>query len=237
MVGESVWLEWCEREFGWKRRAAYNHLNPEQLQKARDRDEERRAQPVHIEPATLNLGNPSVRPQPLDTRSDEEREEGDTVKCADGCEDDAEHVNLWACKNWLEGIRRFRLDFTRRDPLDFIEDMTPEQRKALSKEADALYEWVENVRSTLINEEDWKPDPPTPKGKRKAKAEPTPEPEAEPETTTPKLCRVVLDDDATRSKQQSKDWRHCGKPVVFGSFCDEHKTPTVEPDPFMPRKS
>jgi len=68
------------------------------------------------------------------------------------------------------------------------------------------------------------PDPP--KGKRTAKAEPE-----------PKLCRIVLDDDLTRRNQQSKDWRQCGKPVVFASFCDEHKTtPAVEPDPFMVRK-
>ncbi len=77
-VGETAWLAWCEREFGWKRRASYNHLNPEQLQKARDRDEERRAQSVHIaEPPTFpaeELGDPSVRPLPLDTRNDEERE-------------------------------------------------------------------------------------------------------------------------------------------------------------------
>src|SRR5947208_10071552 len=39
-VGELAWLAWCEREFGWKRRQAYNHLNPEQLQKDRDRKAE-----------------------------------------------------------------------------------------------------------------------------------------------------------------------------------------------------
>jgi len=35
-IGETKWLKWCEREFGWKRTAAYRHLNPELLQKDRD---------------------------------------------------------------------------------------------------------------------------------------------------------------------------------------------------------
>lgn|SRR5262249_20067432 len=44
-VGEAAWLAWCAKEFGWKRRAAYNHLNPEQLQ--RDRERAKRAETLH----------------------------------------------------------------------------------------------------------------------------------------------------------------------------------------------
>jgi len=36
-VGEARWLLECEAEWGWSRTTAYNHLNPELLQKDRDR--------------------------------------------------------------------------------------------------------------------------------------------------------------------------------------------------------
>src|SRR6266540_7312039 len=42
-VGETAWLAWCEREFGWKRRASYRHLNPEQMAKHREDAEAERA--------------------------------------------------------------------------------------------------------------------------------------------------------------------------------------------------
>jgi hypothetical protein len=48
-VGEAAWLSWCLTEFGWKRRAAYNHLNPVQKEKARKRQ---RAHRVHERKAT-----------------------------------------------------------------------------------------------------------------------------------------------------------------------------------------
>lgn len=42
-LGEAKWLEWCEREFGWKRSTAYRHLDPEGSEKARVDTAERRA--------------------------------------------------------------------------------------------------------------------------------------------------------------------------------------------------
>ncbi len=36
-VGEAAWLQDCEREWGWSRTTCYRHLNPELLQKDRDR--------------------------------------------------------------------------------------------------------------------------------------------------------------------------------------------------------
>ena len=36
-VGEEKWLAWCRKEWGWSRGQAYKHLNPEQLEKDRQR--------------------------------------------------------------------------------------------------------------------------------------------------------------------------------------------------------
>jgi len=72
--GRSAWLAWCEREFGWKRRTAYRHLNPEQQAKHREEAKTERAHRGHIESATQKLGNPSIHPPLLDKRSDDERE-------------------------------------------------------------------------------------------------------------------------------------------------------------------
>ena len=46
-VGEAAWLEWCAANWGWKRAAAYSHLNPEQMQKKRDQAKASRAQRLH----------------------------------------------------------------------------------------------------------------------------------------------------------------------------------------------
>jgi phage N-6-adenine-methyltransferase len=74
-VGEPAWLEWCEREFGWKRTAAYNHLHPERLQKDRDRAG------VGVPTVTTVLaplvecdGQPPVMLAEVASRLDEERE-------------------------------------------------------------------------------------------------------------------------------------------------------------------
>jgi hypothetical protein len=49
-VGEGPWLAWCQEHWGWKRAAAYTHLNPEQLAKNRSRQ---RPQAVDIPPGSL----------------------------------------------------------------------------------------------------------------------------------------------------------------------------------------
>jgi hypothetical protein len=40
-VGESDWLAWCRTNWGWARSTAYRHLNPEQVQKHRERERDR----------------------------------------------------------------------------------------------------------------------------------------------------------------------------------------------------
>jgi hypothetical protein len=40
-VGETAWLEWCAKHWGWGRSTAYLHLDPEQLQAKRKRDRNR----------------------------------------------------------------------------------------------------------------------------------------------------------------------------------------------------
>lgn len=50
-VGEATWLKEVEREWGWSRTTAYNHLNPELLQKDRARAAARRSDSLNIDPA------------------------------------------------------------------------------------------------------------------------------------------------------------------------------------------
>lgn len=52
-LGEAKWLEWCEKEFGWARRTAYRHLNPEQMEKDRE-DYRARAESRHIAPIPMS---------------------------------------------------------------------------------------------------------------------------------------------------------------------------------------
>jgi hypothetical protein len=49
-VGEATWLKECESEWGWARTTAYNHLNPELLEKDRARAAARRSDRLNIEP-------------------------------------------------------------------------------------------------------------------------------------------------------------------------------------------
>jgi hypothetical protein len=56
-LGETAWLAECEHEMGWSRRTAYRHLNPEQMEAAREDARERRAN-------VPSVGTSAVRPQP-----------------------------------------------------------------------------------------------------------------------------------------------------------------------------
>lgn len=68
-VGQSEWLTWCKDCWGWGRRQAYAHLNPEQLQKDRDRKHQQGAESPH--PASRQevsepADEPYVPPGPAD---------------------------------------------------------------------------------------------------------------------------------------------------------------------------
>ena len=49
-LGEKAWLEACEKEMGWGRTSAYKHLNPELLEKAREKATEVRSHSVNAAP-------------------------------------------------------------------------------------------------------------------------------------------------------------------------------------------
>ncbi len=59
-VGEPAWLEWCEREFGWKRTAAYRHLNPKLMQKHREDAEAERSHGGNIAESEAKRASPDL---------------------------------------------------------------------------------------------------------------------------------------------------------------------------------
>lgn len=67
-VGEAEWLKECEREWGWSRTSAYRHLNPELLQKDRERMKEVRSDRRNIpEPVGPVKTLETVSPPPTPT--------------------------------------------------------------------------------------------------------------------------------------------------------------------------